>query len=98
MQSSSPKELRKVDTREYLLPLVVRDRTGVLFEGEVDAVSSVNDKGPFDVLPLHTNFISIITGAVELRHKGQMIKRIPLEQGVLAVREGRAEVYLGILH
>ena len=98
MNSSSTNALRIVDTREYLLPLVIRDRTGVLFEGEVDAVSSVNDKGPFDMLPLHTNFISIIKGALELRHKGQMIKRLPLERGVLAVREGRAEVYLGIQH
>lgn len=98
MSSQPTKELRAVDTREYLLPLIIRDRTGVLFEGDVDAVSSVNGTGPFDVLPLHTNFISIITGAVELRLKGQMIKRIALEKGVLAVREGRAEVYLGIQH
>lgn len=83
---------------EYLLPVIIRDRTGILFEGDVDAVSSSNDAGPFDVLPLHANFISIIKEAVEVRYRGQMIKRIPVETGVLAVKEGQTEIYLGIQH
>ena len=32
----------------------------ILFEGKVKALSSVNEMGPFDILPLHINFISVI--------------------------------------
>lgn len=77
---------------------MVRDRAGLLFEGEVDAVSSYNDKGPFDVLPLHTNFISLIQKSVTLHQSERLSQELQIGSGVLMVREGRAEVYLGILH
>ena len=33
---------------------------GVVWEGEAEAVSSVNSQGPFDLLPQHAHFISLI--------------------------------------
>lgn len=32
----------------------------VIWEGEAQWVSSVNSQGPFDILPMHSNFITII--------------------------------------
>lgn len=32
----------------------------ILWEGEADWVSSVNSVGPFDILPLHSNFITVV--------------------------------------
>ena len=32
----------------------------VLFEGEAESVSSVNADGPFDILPMHANFITFV--------------------------------------
>ncbi|OGG11420.1 hypothetical protein A2Z00_05545 [Candidatus Gottesmanbacteria bacterium RBG_13_45_10] len=32
----------------------------MLWEGDADSVSSINTQGPFDILPLHTNFVSIV--------------------------------------
>lgn len=33
---------------------------GVVWEGEAQAISSVNSQGPFDLLPEHAHFISLI--------------------------------------
>lgn len=80
------------------LSLIVRDRAGVIFEGEVDAVSSYNESGPFDVLPLHINFISLIKKMLSIHRKEKVLQQVRVGSGVLAVHENKVEVYLGILH
>ncbi|KKU06271.1 MAG: ATP synthase F1, epsilon subunit [Parcubacteria group bacterium GW2011_GWA2_45_30] len=79
------------------LSVTVRDREGVLFQGETEAVSSFNAKGPFDVLPLHANFISLIRNSVTLKIPSSSPKEIMLNSGVIKVKENKVEVYVGIL-
>ena len=83
---------------EEKLAVVIRDRGGVLYEGKVDSLSSYNDQGPFDVLALHANFISIIKKSISLRLRGKVVEDLPVETGVMAVKANNVEVYLGILH
>lgn len=80
------------------LQVVIRDRSGALFEGEADAVSSNNDKGPFDILPLHANFICIIHKGLTLHLKNKIVKGLSFGTGVLKVAQNKVEIYLGILH
>lgn len=89
--------MKNHNTDNLSLSVTIRDRQGLVFEGEAEGVSSVNDKGPFDVLPLHVNFISLIKKEIILRLKGSVKKPLSLESGVLKVRENKVEVYLGIL-
>lgn len=87
---------RNILTNEKLL-LVIRDRSTLLFQGEVESVSSLNDKGPFDILPRHANFISIIKKQVVIHLPKKEEKQIELESGILKVRNNNVEIYLGIL-
>jgi F0F1-type ATP synthase epsilon subunit len=41
------------------IKLTVRDAENIIFQGEVDRISSFNEVGRFDVYPKHANFISI---------------------------------------
>ncbi len=79
------------------LTAVIRDRNMLLFQGEIEAVSSFNDKGPFDILSQHANFISIIKKNIVLHLAQNQEKRIELESGILKVRDNNVEIYLGIL-
>lgn len=89
---------KKTTPVELVLNVAVRDRTGILFQGTAEALSSYNAKGSFDVLPLHANFISLISQSVTL-HLGERFKKeIPIESGILVVRENNVAVYLGVLH
>jgi len=90
--------MSRIISEDQLISAIVRDRNGVLFEGKIDSLTSINDKGEFDVLPLHANFISIIHEFVTLRAHGKEIKTVPLKTGILAVRDNSIEVFLGILH
>ena len=87
---------RNITKTEKLL-VIVRDRNTLIFQGQVEAVSSFNDIGPFDVLPRHANLISLIKQVIILHLTDKTKKRIEITSGVLKVRENKIEVYLGIL-
>ena len=83
---------------QEILEVMVRNRTGVLFEGPADAVSAYNERGPFDVLPRHSNFISLIQRSLIIRKEmgGDSIK-IDLQSGVLKVSKNAVEIYVGVI-
>jgi hypothetical protein len=74
----------------------VRDSEKVHFEGYVDRISSFNEVGPFDIYPMHANFISILTKHLSLYQKHQKVKDMPLEQAVMKVKKDAVHIFLGI--
>lgn len=46
---------------EGKLTVEVFSPKGVLWEGVAQAVSSANSQGPFDLLPEHAHFVSLVT-------------------------------------
>lgn len=75
---------------------VVRSRKGRLFDGEALAITSYNDAGEFDVLPFHENFISLIKRYLKIFPKSGEVMNIQLETGVLKVKAGKVDVYIGL--
>lgn len=76
--------------------LTVREKENILFEDEIMAITSFNEKGIFDILPLHENFISIIKNSVIIHKKGGKREVLKIESGILKVFENRINIYLGI--
>lgn len=74
----------------------IKDRSSVLFDGEADAVSTYNDLGLFDVLPMHQNFITLIKNKVTVHAKGMPKKEIKLDSGLLKSRGNKVNIYLGV--
>lgn len=79
------------------LILAVRSREKTLFEGEAKAVTSYNDKGIFDILPYHTNFITLIKKSLIIHKVEGSSEELKVESGVLKVSQNQVHVYLGIL-
>ena len=79
-----------------LLHARVRDSQNIIFEGDVDRVSSYNEVGRFDVYPMHANFISIINREVVLYNKGKAVKELKIEQAVMKVKQDTVHIFLGI--
>ena len=90
--------MRTISNENQLVGIVIRDRDGVLFDGKAESLSSYNETGEFDVLSLHTNFISIISRNITVRLEGGAVKRLPIQTGVMKVNKNNIEVYLGISH
>lgn len=73
-----------------------QSREAVTFEGDAVAITSVNDKGKFDVLPNHANFISIIKDYVIIKKKDGQDQKIELRgPTVLRVWKDKVDIYLG---
>ena len=88
--------IKYLEKTDQTLFAIVRSRKGRLFDGEIQALTSYNDAGEFDVLPLHENFISIIKRYLKIFPKTGEELNIQLEIGVLKVNAGKADVYIGI--
>lgn len=73
---------------------VIRKKDGVVFEGEVDSLSSTNEVGPFDILPEHAHFVGLIQQFVIIR-KDKSEKKWDIDRGILCVNDEGIEVYLG---
>ncbi len=76
------------------LTVTVRNKEKVLFSGQAAAVTSINDKGVFDVLPQHENFISLIKEKVIIRKTLKDNNEIQIENGIVRVYKDKVYVYV----
>ena len=74
----------------------IKNPDKTLFQGLIKGVTSKNDKGPFDILSEHENFITIIREKIIVYPiDGEQIEW-GIDQGVLKVKENKVNVFLGI--
>lgn len=88
--------METTDLREKSLHLIVRTPEKTVYEGEAKAVSSVNEKGPFDVLSAHQNFITLIKENLSIIDTSGEKQDIPVKGGVMRVHENEITIFLGV--
>ena len=81
---------------QKLLNVRVRDTENILFEGQADRINSYNEVGPFDIYPMHANFISIIKKKLTIYLKKEVEKELTFEQAIMKVKKDVVHIYLGI--
>jgi F0F1-type ATP synthase epsilon subunit len=79
-----------------LIKVKVRDTGDIVFEGDVDRITSFNEMGQFDIYPGHANFISIIRKKLSFYVRGKKLKDIDFTQAVLKVKRDVCDIFLGI--
>lgn len=68
----------------------------VYFDGESKSVSGVNATGPFDILPQHRNFISLLNTCDLLLRTTTGDVRIRISGGVMQVHQNTVKVFLEV--
>ncbi len=66
------------------------------FRGKAEAISSQNRLGKFDILPKHTNFITLIFKSLTIHLPDKKKLTYRFERGVLQVSENKVNVFLGL--
>lgn len=66
------------------------------FQGRAVSISSENDLGDFDVLKMHSNFISLIYNQLTIRTESGKKLEYEFERGVMKVKENEVSVFLGL--
>lgn len=85
-----------VDPRKTLLNLKVRTPEKVIYEGNARAVTSVNERGIFDVLPAHQNFITLISEKLSIVDAQGEKQDFSVQGGVMKVYENNVSIFLGL--
>ncbi|MBF8249791.1 MAG: hypothetical protein HW400_392 [Candidatus Levybacteria bacterium] len=76
------------------LTVVVRNKDKVLYLGHASGVTAVNDKGPFDILQQHENFISLIKGKIIIHVTPKENQEIQIENGIVRVYKDKVYIYV----
>jgi hypothetical protein len=67
------------------------------YDGIAHSVSAVNDTGPFDILPRHHNFMTLINqGDILIRTEDDTEEKIPINKGVMHVKADQVVVFLDV--
>jgi len=68
----------------------------IVWEGEADALSSENSQGPFDILPGHANFVTIIEKKPVIIRREDGDKEFQFATAILYVSSNTITVYTNI--
>lgn len=88
-------ETKKVDGKEVIWAKVFAPFTEY-FEGEAYSISAVNESGPFDILPKHHNFITMLVPCELVIQSPDGEKKFKITRGLMHVRNNRIIVFLDV--
>lgn len=75
--------------------VTIKNKDGNIYDDDVTALTSINDVGVFDILPLHANFISLIKNKI-IVHKKNDSREFQIGYGVLQVKNDSVTIFLGL--
>ncbi len=82
------------DQSQNLLQVRVVSPHEELFSGEVLSVSSINSVGPFDILPEHAKFVTLVEKqSVVLRLPDGQKKEYKFNLAIIHVKDNQVNVY-----
>jgi F0F1-type ATP synthase epsilon subunit len=84
---------KKAD-RRFLVKLFSPYQT--FYEGEAVSLSAANGTGPFDVLPGHINFFSLLSGGTVIINTGFQRLEFPIAGGILRVSHDRLTLFCDV--
>lgn len=69
----------------------------VYYNDKASSISAENDTGPFDILPRHHNFMTLVNPCeVIIRNDGVEDIRIRISKGVMHVRSNKVTLFLDV--
>lgn len=68
----------------------------VYFDGDAKSISAVNDTGPFDILPRHHNFMTLLNTCDIIVRTDNSEEAVPIQRGVMHVKADEVIVFLDV--
>lgn len=66
------------------------------FDGEALSVSAQNDTGPFDILPKHHNFMTLLNPCVVTVRTSRGDEQLQIQRGIMHVKADQVIVFLDV--
>ena len=68
----------------------------VYFDNQATSISAVNDTGPFDILPQHHKFLTLLVPCELGIITGRGEEKIKISRGIMYVKEDKVTVFLDV--
>ena len=66
------------------------------FNGIANSISAVNDTGPFDILPKHHNFMTLLSTCDIIVRSDRGEEKVTIARGIMHVKANRVIVFLDV--
>jgi F0F1-type ATP synthase epsilon subunit len=66
------------------------------FNGIADSITAANDTGPFDILPKHHNFMTLLSPCDIIVRSEQGEEKVSISRGIMHVKASRVIVFLDV--
>ncbi len=66
------------------------------FDDVADSISAANDTGPFDILPQHHNFMTLLNTCDIIVRTGDREEKFTISRGIMHVKADRVIVFLDV--
>ena len=66
------------------------------FDGIARSISAVNDTGPFDILPKHHNFMTLLNPCEVVVRTDRSTEKLQINKGVMHVKADQVVVFLDV--
>ena len=91
------KDDKKADLHDQpVMHIRVSSPFQVFFDAEALSISAVNDTGPFDILPHHHNFITLLNECDIIVRAKNGDTKIHISGGVMHVKADQVRVFLDV--
>lgn len=85
------------NTKTDKVHLIIRDRNKIIVDDDIKALTSYNDKGTFDILPEHANFMSLIKKFITIHKLDGTKQKIEINNGMLKIRDNMINCYIDLV-
>jgi F0F1-type ATP synthase epsilon subunit len=89
-------QISQQETDDSVLNVKIYSPYKVYFNGPAKSVSAENDTGPFDVLPRHHNFMTLLNAGDVSVIKEDGVQKYKIARGVMHVRKNKVTVFLDV--
>ena len=83
----------KQNQPEEILNVEINSPEKLIWEGQAKSVSSENSSGPFDILPYHANFITIIEDHPVKINTGLKIEEFHYTNAIIYASKNKVLIY-----
>jgi len=96
MQEEVKKKSKEVEVPKGKMHIKVYAPYRTYFDGVGDSISAINTTGPFDILPRHHNFMTLLSaGDLRVRtERGE--EKFTISRGIMHVKADRVIVFLDV--
>jgi F0F1-type ATP synthase epsilon subunit len=78
------------------LKVKINSPENIIWQGEAKWVSSINTNGPFDILPFHANFITVVENKTIKINTGEKIEEYKYPRAVIYTHKNQVWIYVNI--